>query len=384
VNPLRLVHMVDTLWTGGAERLIVTFAEAVRSHPGIALTVFVLSDHPTAFRSDLERMGVEVASFPGSSLVDPRRFLRVVRELRARRTEVLHAHLTSSITVGGLAAALIGLPFVCTIHNVRPSAQHVGRARRFLYQRVLRRAATRRIAVGVSVAEANRADAGGLPFEVVPNAVNEAAVWKGPPCCEARGEFGFRRDDQVLIAVGGLYPQKAFGDLLAAFAAVAASAPQAKLLIVGGGEELGALTDQAARLGISERVRFAGVRRDVPRLLAAADLFVSSSHWEGAPISLLEAMANGLPSVVTDVGDNARILGTTSAGLVPPGAPERLAEGMLEMLSDPARRAACGVASRRRADEVFGATAWVERLSMIYAEAVGRGDWLPVGDAEAT
>jgi glycosyltransferase involved in cell wall biosynthesis len=380
---LRLALMVDTLLTGGAEQLIVTFAEAVRANPGIALTVFVLSDHHTAFRSDLEQMGVEVVTYPGRSLIDPSRLLRVVAALRARRIEVLHAHLTSSITVGGFAAAMTRTPFVCTIHNVRPSAQHVSLARNLLYRRVLRRPTTRRIAVGIAVAEANRADAGGLPFQVVPNAVNEAAVWKGPPCPEARREFGFEPDDQVLITVTALYPQKALWDLLDAFARVAAKAPSARLLIVGVGEQLDMLTDLTLRLGIFDRVRFAGMRRDVPRLLAAADIFVSSSHWEGAPVSLLEAMANGLPSVVTDVGDNARILQSTGASVVPPKAPEQLAEGLLGMLSDPARRIACGQVSRKRVLEHYGPAAWIERLLTIYAEAAGRSNWLTADPAVA-
>lgn len=374
-QPLRLVQMIDTLATGGAERLVLGFAEAVRDDPRFDLTVFVLSDERTPFRAELEAMGTPVRDFAGASLIDPRRFLRLTAALRRERVELVHAHLTGSIVVGGHAAALMGLPFVCTVHNVRPSARRVGRARGLLYRTALRRPATRRIAVGAAVAEANAGDAAGRPFEVVPNAVAATAVWTGGDRDATRAELGVAGGDLLLLAVGGLYPQKAFADLIDAFALLAPTFPRTRLAIAGGGELRKPLEARAAGLGLGGRLRFLGVRGDVPRLLAAADLFVSSSHWEGAPVSLLEAMANGLPSVMTDVGDNARILAGTGAALAPAAAPDRLAAAISGMLADPERRRSCAAASRARARAAHGAGAWIDRLAEVYGAVVPRGDW---------
>ncbi len=374
-RPLRLVQMIDSLVTGGAERLILTLAEAVADRPGIDLRVFVLSDRATPFRTALEGMGIAVETFAGRSLVDPARLLRVMRALRRNRTEMVHAHLTSAIVVGGVAAGLLGLPFACTVHNVRPSVSRVSRARAMLYRAVLGRPRVHRIAVGTAVAEANAADAGGRPFAVIPNAVAPAIAWTGDDRAAARAEFGIPPDAPLIIAVGSLYPQKAFGDLLAAFALVRLRVPGAHLLIVGRGEQAALLAAQGAALGLGDSLTFAGLRLDVPRLLAAADLFASSSHWEGAPVSLLEAMATGLPCVMTDVGDNARMLAGTGAAIVPAANPPALAAALADLLGDPARRAAAGAAARARALSAYGSAAWVDRLSALYATATGRSDW---------
>lgn len=379
--PLRLGYMVDTLVTGGAERLVVTFAQAARQHPGMALTVFVLSRGGTPFAEELRRLGVETVCLPGRSLVDAARFLRVVRALRAHRTEYLHAHLITSTVVGGLAAALLGIPFAATIHNVKASTARVSRVRSFLYRRILRRPRTTRIAVGQAVAEAARADTGGRACIVVPNAVSPGAIAPAGARAAARAALGVEQR-KVLLAVGAVIGQKAYGDLLAAFAGVAAEVPDAVLLIAGNAPEpdrLDRLQAQARSLEIADRVTFLGLRRDIPALLAAADLFVSSSHWEGLPVSVLEAMANGLACVVTDVGDNRRILAGTGSPVVPAGQPAALAAALLDMLRADGARARAGAAARARAAGVYGSGAWVAKLAAIYAATARRRDWPGAG-----
>jgi glycosyltransferase involved in cell wall biosynthesis len=109
----------------------------------------------------------------------------------------------------------------------------------------------------------------------------------------------------VLVHVGRFASPKNHALLVEAFAQVRADAPL-YLLLVGGGELENAVREQVARLGLQERVRFLGVRADVPALLNASDLFVLSSRVEGNPLSVLEAMAAGLPVVSTAVGGRAR------------------------------------------------------------------------------
>ncbi|CUH42202.1 glycosyltransferase [Ruegeria atlantica] len=368
-SPLKLAYVVDSLVTGGAERLVVTFARATRNRPDIDLTVFVLSGGGTPFSDELERMDIEVVYLPGKTLLDVGRFLKLVSELRKRSIEYVHAHLTSSTVLGGWAAAFLRLPFATTIHNVKTSTARVSKIRGALYRSVLRMPGTVRIAVGQAVAKAARVDTGGRDCIVVPNAVSSDAV--APPGARAavRAQLGMK-DCKVLIAVGTIIGQKAYDDLLAAYAQVSVRVPDTVLLVVGNAPDANRyenLQKLAADLGIAEQVRFLGQRQDVPDLLSAADLFVSASHWEGLPVSVLEAMANGVPCVVTDVGDNALILDSTGAPVVPPEQPNMLARSLLDLLQDDIARKQVGQAARTRVAEHYGVNAWVEKLTKIYS-----------------
>jgi L-malate glycosyltransferase len=387
-EPLRLAWLIDSLVTGGAEKLVVTFAEEALRRPDLRLTILALSDQPGPFVEALRALGVDLVMLKAASLVSPRGFLALWRTLRARRIELVHAHLAAATILGSAVAPLLGAGFVTTIHNVRPSARRQSRVREALHRAALRRPGARLVAVGHAVAEANAAEAGARPFTVVPNAVPESSVWRGGDRVAARAEMGAGPDETLLLAVGLLIPQKAYPDLIDAFALLADARPGLRLAIAGAGDGVYAptLEARAAERGLGGRVRFLGLRRDVPRLLAAADLFVSASHWEGAPVSLLEAMINGAPCVMTDVGDNRLILEGTGCPTPPAGDPQAFAAALETMLDDPARRAACAEAARRRAREAFGVAAWVDRLTALYAETTRRKDWrrAPGAALEAT
>ena len=375
-GPLRVGYLIDSLVTGGAERLVVTFAEEARRRPELRLAVFVLNDRDTPFRERLRALGVEVVGCPGRSLVEPRRFRRLVSDLRARRIDYLHAHLASSTTLGAPAARLLGIPFATTIHNVRPSVRRTRAAKAWLYRRALRLPGVTRIAVGHAVAEAALADTGGRRCVVVPNAVSPASIAAPGARDGARRALGLGCE-RVAIAVGAVIGQKAYDDLLAAFAEAMRRGPPMRLLVVGNApepERLERLRALAHDLGVADRVRFLGLRTDIPDLLAASDLFVSAAHWEGAPVSLLEAMANGLACAVTDVGDNARILEGTGSRVVAASDPGGLAGAMVELLSDDEARRRIGEAGRARAQREYGPGPWVDRLLGIYARGAGRAD----------
>lgn len=383
--PLRLGYLIDTLLTGGAERLVLTFAEAVRGRSDMSLTVFVLSDLATPFLERLKASGTDVVLLPGRNLADFGRFRRLVAALRDRRIEYLHAHLASSSTLGAYASRLLGIPFITTIHNVKPSVRRIRPGRRLLQGIAMRLPGVNKIAVGEAVATAAAGEIGRSGCRVVPNAVSETVVAAPDARARLRSELGLADDQVVLVCVGAIIGQKAHEVLLDAFAMIREHAPQVVLLLVGDARDTArheALLAQAERLGLGgDALRFLGMRSDIPEVLAASDIFVSSSHWEGAPVSLLEAMANGLPPVVTDVGENALVLDGTGAILVRPRDPEALARGVIEIIDSPDRGARTADAVRERALGRYGVATWVERLLAIYAETGRRRDWhRPRGD----
>ncbi len=136
------------------------------------------------------------------------------------------------------------------------------------------------------------------PIEVVPNGI-DLAPFNAPPVERARADLGLKASDRLLIYVGRVGPEKNLAFLLRAFAGAQAAVDNLYLLIVGDGPEMDNLRDQAARAGISERVRFMGPApyESVPGVLAIADAFVTASMTEVHPLSLVEAMASGLPAM---------------------------------------------------------------------------------------
>ncbi|MFA9564281.1 MAG: glycosyltransferase [Acidimicrobiales bacterium] len=144
-----------------------------------------------------------------------------------------------------------------------------------------------------------------------------------------------------------------------------------RLVIVGEGEERGALEAIIQRMDLAEQVVLAGNRPDAPAVMGAADVFVLSSAWEGLPLVLLEAMAVGCPIVATDVGDVGGVVGDTAA-VVPPQDHEVLASAIASLLDDPDEAARLGALARTRVRERHNARVWIDQLRDVYDQASGR------------
>jgi glycosyltransferase involved in cell wall biosynthesis len=162
-----------------------------------------------------------------------------------------------------------------------------------------------------------------------------------------RAEFGAGSGQALVLAVGRLAAQKGFGLLLDAAARWADLEPEPLLVIAGEGPLAAELQSRAASLGLT--VRFTGQRSDVPALLAAADVFVLPSLWEGQSLVLQEALRAGVPIVATRVGGNPELTGEDAAILVPPGDVLRLADAVRTVLGDHAQATRLGEAAADRA-----------------------------------
>jgi len=149
--------------------------------------------------------------------------------------------------------------------------------------------------------------------------------------------------------------------------------PDFQLDIVGDGPDRAELHALAQDLELDGHVRFLGSRDDVSRLLSSASLFVLSSLSEGIPLTLLEAMATGLPAVATDVGGNREIVIPGETGLlVPAGSPPALAEALRALWADPDRARRLGAAGRRRVEQEFDMRQVVARYENLYQELLQR------------
>ena len=287
--------------------------------------------------------GARVVVVEVSDRPDPRLDARAVRDLRrlARGSDVVHAHGLRAGALACLAASGTRVPVVVTLHNAAPA----GRATRAVYS-ALERVVARRAAVvlGVSadlVARMRDLGAPGTALAVVAAPPPPAVVRTRE---DVRAELGAGEGVALVASVGRLAAQKNLGLLLDAVQRL--SDLDLLLAIAGDGPEREALDRRIAAADLP--VRLLGRRSDVPDLLAAADVVVSSADWEGQPVWLQEALLVGSPLVVTDAGGTVDTIGG-AAIVVPVGDAESLADGIRLVLTDPARRAALVVRSRAAA-----------------------------------
>lgn len=363
---MRVAQLIDSLHVGGAEKLQVTFAQVARARD-MSVSVIRLRYHEGApIPAQLEALGAQVMTFTGRGMADPQRLWRLVRFLRQGRFDVLQTHLTYSNILGTLAGRLAGIPVVATLHSVALDPIHRPAIHQ-LEARLLRFGPSRVIAVGYAVAELHRPRIG-REIRVIPNAVSEVPPLAPAERAALRREVTGDEARPLLICVGRLTPLKGYPDLIRAFAMLRESHPSAALAIVGGGRLHEELAAQIETLGLSGHAFLLGSRDDVPRLLRASDLYVSASHLEGLPLSILEAMMAGLPVVATSVGDVPRVLVSGTGTTVPPQQPEQLAQAMRAMLDEPEQMRAMGAAGQAHATRHYSLNAWMDQLVALYAE----------------
>jgi glycosyltransferase involved in cell wall biosynthesis len=173
----------------------------------------------------------------------------------------------------------------------------------------------------------------------------------------------------VVLAAGRLAPQKGFGTLLAAAASWQGRDPRPVLALAGAGPLDQRLRAEADARGL--RMRFLGQRGDVPALLAAADVVVVPSRWEGQPLIVQEALRAGRPLVASRTGGIPGLTGEDAAVLVPPGDAAALAAAVLAVLDDPGLAARLGEAARARAAALPGEAAAVDAALALYQRASG-------------
>jgi len=307
-----------------------------------------------------------------------RLFARTVRRLAARAPDVVHVHLPWPHANAWFPAAarLAGVgAVVATEHIQFPARSRREDARKRLLAPLVDRtvAVSRAIALDLS----KRWGYAASRVVVIPNGVDRGVFRGADPAARARGRarLGIDEGSPLVGSVGRLEEQKNFGALVRAAATIRARFPNLHVAIAGEGSEAGPLRAAAGACGLGERLRLPGRIDDVADFLAALDLFVLPSLWEGMPLSLLEAMAMEAPVVATATPGAEEVLGGVEpAGLlVAPGDDGALSEAMASLLADPARARALGRAGAARVGERYDAAPLFERLVAVYDEVTDRG-----------
>lgn len=345
----RHVHDLVGSLTGAGHEVVVACPSAVDLH-------FALHDVATAV------VPVELSDRP-----HPARDARAVRELGrlARGADVVHAHGLRAAAVAVLAAGRGGVPVVATLHNAAPSGALTGAVYAALERVVALRSA---VVLGVSADLVERmrrlgARRTGLAVVAAPPA---RAVRRDRHT--VRTDLGIHGRTALAVVVARLAPQKGLDLLLDAHHELAAGEPLDLVTVVAGDGPLRApLQARIDAEGLP--VRLLGQRDDVPDLLAAADVVVSSAVWEGQPVGIQEALHAGAAVVATDVGGTAAVVGD-AALLVPGGDPVSLARAVRDVVVHGAVRDNLRSRAVERADELPTAADALEAALAAYRSAL--------------
>lgn len=357
--PRHVVHLVSSLGVGGQEMVIL---QLVRHTDRSRFAPRVLCLHERGALADqVEALGVPVEVIGGPGVGAGAMLRRLVRRLRALAPDVLHTHNPAPHQFGSLARMLARIPVL--VHT-KHGRNYFTSTSQQMWTRVAGRLSDLVVPVSADAAEVAR-DGDWVPagrIRVIRNGVDP-----GPVPAPRAGE------PRRLIHVARLNEIKDQATLLRAMVLVHATHPDVTLDVIGDGDWGDRVRRLATDLGLDGCVRFHGMRDDVPAWLRRADLFVLSSESEGISITLLEAMAAGLPIVATDVGGNREVVVAGETGLlVPAKDPPAMAAAITALLDEPARALAMGAAGRRRVEAEFALELTVRAYEAAYDELLAR------------
>jgi glycosyltransferase involved in cell wall biosynthesis len=370
---LNVLQLIPTLDRSGAEKQMVLLAAGLPRGRFRVEAAALTRLGPLA--ADLEAAGVPVTLIGKRHKADPIALVRLARFLKDRKFDVVQTWIFAANVYGRLAARRARVPVVVTAEMAVDLWK--GRAQ-LAIDRKLAAWTDRVVGNSRAVAEFYRTEAG-IPAEklaVIPSGIGDDE----PPAVDpraVRAELGIAPDAPVALFAGRLAPQKAVDDLVKAADLLQHLRPDLVWLVAGDGPDRHELQDLARAFELGRRVRFLGHREDVPRLLAAADLLVLPSRYEGLPNVVLEAMRFRKPVVATAAPGTTEVVADGETGLlVPVGKPPALAQAVRTVIDDPELARRLGEAGRRRAESEFRAETMIDRFAALYedlARAKGLG-----------
>jgi glycosyltransferase involved in cell wall biosynthesis len=372
-----VLNLITGLNTGGAELMLY---KTVKHLDKAQYRSIVVSMLPAGGVSDLLlEQGSEVYSlnlrprFP-----NPFALFKLISLLRRERPVILQTYMFHADLLGRIAGKIAGVPII--ISSIRN--ENIGGKWRerilgitdFMVDKVAA------VCKSAGLTQVNRGTTKSAKLQVIYNGIelHQFHCPEGTGRGRIRQEFGIPDNHFLFIHVGRQVPQKNQLCLISSFGDLLLRNPNCTLLMIGDGPLEGSLREKAQKLGIIDRVLFAGMRRDVPQLLHACDAFVLSSLWEGFPNAVIEAMAASVPVIATRAGGTMEVVEEGVSGfLISPGNRRDLTEVMFRMISlPPDVRKEMGRKGRQIVEQRFTIQCTIEATQRMYEGLLTeKGKW---------
>ncbi len=360
--------MVHGLPIGGAEVMVDRLVRGLGHFYRLSVACL---DEVGELGERLKRDGIPVYELGRRQGFDWRCVRRLLACAKKEGATLIHAHQYTPFAYAAAMRVMGGRPQVLFTEHGRFYPDRSSLKRRW-FNRLMTKPTDRFVAVGKDVREAlvNHEGISERRIEVVYNGIDLAQIRSHLSCREdVRGKLGFGGQDFLVLQVARLDKIKDHATALRTMALVAEAEPHIHLVIVGDGPERSQIDQDIARLRLGGRVKMLGMRRDVPQLLAAADAFLLTSVSEGIPVTVIEAMATGVPVVATSVGGLPELIEDGTSGLLAPrGDAKGLAAALGRLAHNDDLTAQLVSAGRRRAEQHFSERQMTTRYAEIYAE----------------
>ena len=366
---LNVLQLIPTLDRSGAEKQVVLLAKGL-PRDRFRVEVAALT-RLGPLEAELRAADIPVSLIGKPLKIDPFSLLRLTRFLKDRKFDVVQTWVFAANSYGRAAAHRAGVPVIVTAEmavDLWKSRGHLA-IDRYLCGWCDK-------VVGNSNAVVDFYRKAGIPeakLAMIPSGIESG----DPPAMNVdraavRAEFGWPSDVPVALFAGRLMPQKGVDDLIAALDLLQHVRPQLKTIIAGAGPLRSELEETAHAFQLDERVKFVGHRDDVPRLLAASDLVVLPSLYEGMPNIVLEAMRYKKPVVATAApGTTEVVIDGVTGLLVPIKSFQELAKAIRKVIDEPDLARKLGEAGRARVEAEFGVERMIERFAELY-ETIAR------------
>jgi len=366
MNKIRVVHLIGSLGLGGPSRLLTSL---IKYLPKDQVETIILSfrGENEMLIKELRSLGVTVETLRIRNKFVLKGFLLILSAFIRIQPDIVHCHTPRPWRYGLPSGWLAFVPVrIAHLHNTNLWGHQISRLfDSFIFQFA-------HAILGCSKAVLcyckENIRCSEQKLFLVYNGVDINSFYKFHITKEeAKKSLGFSQDEIIITTVASLVPQKGHEYLIRAIPKVTASYSKVHFLFVGSGVLRGFLESLANRLRVNERVIFLGERLDVPIILAASDIFVLPSLWEGFGIALVEAGLMGLPVVASRVDGIVEVVEDGRSGfLVPPKDPEALAEAIITLIRDPALREQMGKIGRQICLERFDISKTAHKIMKLY------------------